>query len=226
MGQWLTCRNLSDTYLTSNLPNNLIFPYWYLPSDLFPFACHLPIDHAHVTLPYNLTSLQWRSHISLVTWHPYWSPLGTRSDLFLVNSAWPDRRRHCSCTLCCRLPSCTTYLLPDPLHHLIWRTIWRQCQLPYLPAFLTLWPQPRSSFLRAARRRKQGICALWVTCMLLDHLNPISGRLLATPISGRGGCWGPPLISRDLTGRFSKFKRHSIPFNVIYISKKRKKCKI
>ena len=50
--------------------------------------------------------------------------------------------------------------------------------------------------------------------------NPISGRLLATPISGRGLFRTPPLISRDLTGRFSKFKRHSIPLNVIYILKK------
>ena len=28
-------------------------------------------------------------------------------------------------------------------------------------------------------------------------LNPISGRLLATPISGRGGCLGPPLDISD-----------------------------
>ena len=54
-------------------------------------------------------------------------------------------------------------------------------------------------------------------------LNPISGRLLATPISGRGGgCLGPPLISPVLTGRFLKFKRHSFRLNMIYISKKKK----
>ena len=54
-------------------------------------------------------------------------------------------------------------------------------------------------------------------------VNPISGRLLATPISGRGGggCLGPPLISPVLTGRFLKFKRHSFRLNMIYISKKR-----
>ena len=51
-------------------------------------------------------------------------------------------------------------------------------------------------------------------------VNPISGRLLVTPISGKGGCLGPPLISRVLTGRFLKFKRHSIRLNMIYISKK------
>ena len=33
-------------------------------------------------------------------------------------------------------------------------------------------------------------------------LNPISGRLLATPINGKGGCLGPPLRSPVLTGRF------------------------
>ena len=52
--------------------------------------------------------------------------------------------------------------------------------------------------------------------------NPISGRLLATPISGRGGCLGPPLRSPVLTGRFLKFKRHSFRLNMIYISKKKK----
>ena len=51
-------------------------------------------------------------------------------------------------------------------------------------------------------------------------LNPISGRLLATPISGRGGCLGPPLISPVLTGRFLKFKWYSFRLNMIYISKK------
>ena len=40
------------------------------------------------------------------------------------------------------------------------------------------------------------------------------------PLLVAGGCLGPPLISRDLTGRFSKFKRQSIPLKVIYISKK------
>ena len=53
--------------------------------------------------------------------------------------------------------------------------------------------------------------------------NPISGRLLATPISGRGGgggCLEPPLRSPVLTGRFLKFKRHSFRLNMIYISKK------
>ena len=57
--------------------------------------------------------------------------------------------------------------------------------------------------------------------------NPISGRLLATPISckGGGGCLGPPtpLISPVLTGRILKFKRHSICLNMIYISKKNQK---
>ena len=53
------------------------------------------------------------------------------------------------------------------------------------------------------------------------HINPISGRLLATPISGKGGCLGPPLMSPVLTGRFLKFKRHSFRLNMIYISKKR-----
>ena len=34
---------------------------------------------------------------------------------------------------------------------------------------------------------------------LLGDVNPISGRLLATPISGRGGCLGPPL---DISGSY------------------------
>ena len=38
---------------------------------------------------------------------------------------------------------------------------------------------------------------------------------------GGGGCLGPPLRSPVLTGRFSKFKRHSFRLNMIYISKKR-----
>ena len=50
------------------------------------------------------------------------------------------------------------------------------------------------------------------------RVNPISGRLLATPISGRGGCLGPPLISPVLTGRFLKFKRHSFRLNMIFFS--------
>ena len=53
-------------------------------------------------------------------------------------------------------------------------------------------------------------------------INPISGRLLATPISGKGGCLGPPLISPVLTGRFLKLKRRSFRLNMIYISKKKK----
>ena len=60
----------------------------------------------------------------------------------------------------------------------------------------------------------------------LQSLNPISGRLLATPISGRGGCLGPPLISPVISGRFLKFKRHSFRLNMIYISKKTKFQKI
>ena len=70
-----------------------------------------------------------------------------------------------------------------------------------------------------ARRHLRSFCAHYNVLIL--SLNPISGRLLATPISGRG-LFRTPLISRDLTGRFSKFKRHSIPLNVIYISKKYK----
>ena len=56
---------------------------------------------------------------------------------------------------------------------------------------------------------------------LLFTFNLISDRLLSTPISVRGAVHDPPwyLESRDLTDRLSKFKRHSIPLNVIYISK-------
>ena len=57
-----------------------------------------------------------------------------------------------------------------------------------------------------------------------NYFNPISGRLLATPISGRGSIKTPPLRSRLLIGRFLKFKRHSIRVNMIYISKRRN-CK-
>ena len=39
------------------------------------------------------------------------------------------------------------------------------------------------------------------------------------PLLVAGGLFRPSLTSRDVTGRFSKFKRHSIPLNVIYISK-------
>ena len=58
----------------------------------------------------------------------------------------------------------------------------------------------------------------------VKQLNPISGRLLATPISGKGGLFRtpPPLRSPVLTGRFLKFKRHSFHLSMIYISKKRK----
>ena len=40
------------------------------------------------------------------------------------------------------------------------------------------------------------------------RVNPISGRLLATPISGKGGLFRtpPPLRSPVLTGRFSKIQ--------------------
>ena len=51
------------------------------------------------------------------------------------------------------------------------------------------------------------------------QFNAISGRLPATPISGRGYIRAP-LKSRDLTACFSKFKRHSIILNMIYNSKK------
>ena len=55
---------------------------------------------------------------------------------------------------------------------------------------------------------------------IVSTINPFIGRLLATPISSRGRL-GPPLRSRVLTGRFVKFKRHSIRLNMIYISKKK-----
>ena len=62
--------------------------------------------------------------------------------------------------------------------------------------------------------------------MEIVEFNPISGRLLATPISGKGGGGlfrtPPPLRSPVLTGRFLKFKRHSFRLNMIYISKKKK----
>ena len=40
------------------------------------------------------------------------------------------------------------------------------------------------------------------------------------PLLVAGGLFTTPSISRDLTVRFSQFKRYSIPLNVIYISKK------
>ena len=49
-------------------------------------------------------------------------------------------------------------------------------------------------------------------------VNPISVRLLATPIRSRGAV-RTPLRSRVLTSRFLKFKRHSFRLNMIYISK-------
>ena len=52
------------------------------------------------------------------------------------------------------------------------------------------------------------------------RVNPISGRLLTTPISGKGGLFRTHLISPVLTGRFLKFKRNSFRLNMIYISKK------
>ena len=58
--------------------------------------------------------------------------------------------------------------------------------------------------------------------------NLISGRLLATPISGRGGGLfrtPPPLRSPVLTGRFLKLKRHSFRLNMIYISTKKENIK-
>ena len=64
------------------------------------------------------------------------------------------------------------------------------------------------------------------TSLNFPNFNPISGRFLATPITGRGGCLGPPLISPVFTGRFLKFKRHSFRLNMIYISKKNEISKI
>ena len=65
-----------------------------------------------------------------------------------------------------------------------------------------------------------------MTTKTRSKFNPISGRLLATPISGRGGCLGPtPLRSPVPTGRFLKFKRHSFHLNMIYISKKKRNFK-
>ena len=52
-------------------------------------------------------------------------------------------------------------------------------------------------------------------------VNPIDGKPLATPITRRLAAYDP-LISLDLTGRFSKLKLHSIPLNVIHISNKEK----
>ena len=53
------------------------------------------------------------------------------------------------------------------------------------------------------------------------HVNPIRGRLLATPISGKGGLFRTPLdISGSYRSIFFKFKRHSFRLNMIYISKK------
>ena len=52
--------------------------------------------------------------------------------------------------------------------------------------------------------------------------NPISGRLLATPISGRGLFRTPPPL--EISGSYLsifKIKRHSFHLNMIYISKKR-----
>ena len=60
--------------------------------------------------------------------------------------------------------------------------------------------------------------------MLCSHLNPISGRLLATPISGKGGgLFRTPLEISGSNGRFLKFKRHSFRLNMIYIYKKNQK---
>ena len=61
--------------------------------------------------------------------------------------------------------------------------------------------------------------SIWI-CLLIVF-NPISGRLLATPISGRGGgvVWTPIEISGSYRSIF-KFKRHSFCLNMIYISKK------
>ena len=60
---------------------------------------------------------------------------------------------------------------------------------------------------------------------LVLSINPISGRLLATPNSGKGGGLfrTPPLISPVLTGRFLQFKRHSFHLNMIYMYKKNQK---
>ena len=46
------------------------------------------------------------------------------------------------------------------------------------------------------------------------------------PLLVAGGCLGPPLRSRVLTGRLLKFKRHFIRLNMIYISKKKEISKI
>ena len=63
-----------------------------------------------------------------------------------------------------------------------------------------------------------------LTYCLYAAFIPISGRLLATPISGKGGLFmtPPPLRPPVLTGRFLKFKRHWCRLNMTYISKKKK----
>ena len=49
----------------------------------------------------------------------------------------------------------------------------------------------------------------------------VAGSWLPLLVAG-GVVKDPPLISPVLTGRFLKFKRHSIHLNMIYISKKKK----
>ena len=52
--------------------------------------------------------------------------------------------------------------------------------------------------------------------------NPISSRLLATPISGRGTVYDPLNISISYWPIFENSNGIPIPLNVIYISKKKK----
>ena len=117
--------------------------------------------------------------------------------------------------------------------HRIWATSFSNLEGTSLPKFFTGGnasppspPPPLSTPMSRRllwRRLNQFFWHWWGTPPNFPFIlvfNPISGRLLATPISGKGGCLGPPLISPVLTGRFLKFKRHSFRLNMIYISKK------
>ena len=52
---------------------------------------------------------------------------------------------------------------------------------------------PITSTIPIQVNRTTPIDQLQVEKSFVLFLNPISGRLLATPISGKGGCLGPPL---------------------------------
>ena len=91
-------------------------------------------------------------------------------------------------------------------------------------------PETRSDTGKAALERASKIRKKWLRSSFWSGRRSGHQRSLALLVAGSwlpllvagGAVYDPRLISRDLTDRFSKCKRHSIPLNVICMYKKYK----